>query len=68
MSSQILQSKLERYINGEAEPSETRQIQNWLSCTAKDIDIRPKDRRRMRKKIMKEILVNTGNFSTHFKK
>ena len=33
MKTEILHKKLERYLNGESKPAETRQIQSWLSVT-----------------------------------
>ena len=31
MKTEILHKKLERYVNGESQPAEIRQIQTWLS-------------------------------------
>ena len=33
MTTEVLQQKMTRYLQGQSEPAETRQIQNWLSCT-----------------------------------
>jgi len=33
MKTEVLQKKISRYLQGNAMPAETRQIQTWLSCT-----------------------------------
>ena len=33
MTTEVLKKKTTRYLQGNAMPAETRQIQNWLSCT-----------------------------------
>jgi len=33
MTTETLKKKTERYLNGQSLPAETKQIQNWLSCT-----------------------------------
>ena len=33
MTIETLKKKTDRYLKGESAPAETRQIQNWLSCT-----------------------------------
>lgn len=33
MTTKTLHQKANRYLSGAAMPAETRQIQNWLSCT-----------------------------------
>lgn len=33
MTTEVLQKKTRRYLAGMSAPAETRQIQNWLSCT-----------------------------------
>jgi len=33
MTIETLKKKTARYLKGESAPAETRQIQNWLSCT-----------------------------------
>lgn len=39
MKTDILQKKLERYLNGDSLPAETRQIQSWLSVTADEAEM-----------------------------
>ncbi|HEX2628895.1 MAG TPA: hypothetical protein VHM26_07785 [Chitinophagaceae bacterium] len=34
MTTEVLEKKTSRYLQDESTPAETRQIQNWLSCTA----------------------------------
>lgn len=60
MKTQILHSKLERYINGEALPSETRQIQTWLSCTAAEINLTPEQKQEVEMQILQEIQAETA--------
>jgi hypothetical protein len=55
MKSEILQRKLERYLKGEAMPAETRQIQNWLSCTATDAQLTPEEKSLLELEILQEI-------------
>jgi len=43
MKSEILHRKLQRYINGESHPAETRQIQTWLSCTSSEEQLTPEE-------------------------
>lgn len=38
MKTEILHSKLDRYLSGNAAPAEKRQIQSWLSVTTTDSD------------------------------
>jgi hypothetical protein len=61
MKTQVLHRKLERYINGEAMPAETRQIQSWLSCTASDeISLSAADRQQLEDEILKDIQDHTA--------
>ncbi len=61
MKTQILHRKLERYINGEALPSETRQIQTWLSCTATtDINLTQEQKDHVELELLKEIQAETA--------
>ncbi len=46
MKTEILHQKLERYLNGEAMPAETRQIQTWLSCTVAE-DVMPAEEKEL---------------------
>ncbi|MEI9946030.1 MAG: hypothetical protein WDN26_17640 [Chitinophagaceae bacterium] len=60
MRSQMLKNKFERYVNGEADPAEIRQIQSWLSCTSRDIYISPREKQRLERKIMRQIRSKAG--------
>ena len=42
MTPEVLKKKTGRYLQGVSMPAETRQIQNWLSCTDNDTP-RPAD-------------------------
>ncbi|MGK2862929.1 MAG: hypothetical protein ACSLE0_13420 [Chitinophagaceae bacterium] len=55
MKSEILLRKLERYVNGESMPAETRQIQNWLSCTTKEAQLTPEEKSLLELEILQEI-------------
>ena len=60
MKSEILHRKLERYINGESLPAETRQIQTWLSCTSNDAQLTPEERSLLELEILQEIQAYTA--------
>ena len=60
MKTDILQQKLERYINGEAMPAETRQIQTWLSCTSDEISLSAEDKQFLEDEILKDIQDHTA--------
>jgi hypothetical protein len=60
MKTEILHQKLERYINGESLPSETRQIQTWLSCTNDEINLSPEERDQVAFEILSEIQAETA--------
>lgn len=60
MKSEILQRKLERYINGESKPAETRQIQTWLSCTSSDKQLSAEERSLLELEILQEIQAYTA--------
>jgi hypothetical protein len=60
MKTEILQQKLERYIKGQALPAETRQIQNWLSCTTEEIHLLPEEKQQLEQDILKEIQEHTA--------
>jgi hypothetical protein len=60
MKTETLQRKLERYINGESMPAETRQIQSWLSCTTTDIHLTPEQKSQLELEILAEIQAETA--------
>lgn len=60
MKTQTLQQKLERYINGQSLPAETRQIQSWLSCTTTDIHLSPERKLELEQQILLEIQAETA--------
>jgi hypothetical protein len=60
MKSEILQRKLERYINGEANPAEVRQIQTWLSCTDPDKQLTAEERSLLELEILQEVQAYTA--------
>lgn len=60
MKSEILHSKLERYVNGKAMPAETRQIQTWLSCTSTQAQLSPEERSLLELEILQEIQAYTA--------
>jgi len=55
MKTEILHRKLERYVNGEAMPAETRQIQAWLSCTSTEHELSAAGKMQLEQDILKEI-------------
>ncbi|MCG2617198.1 hypothetical protein LZZ85_23080 [Terrimonas sp. NA20] len=60
MKTEILHKKLERYVNGEAMPAETRQIQAWLSCTTSETELSATDKMKLEADILKEIQDETA--------
>ena len=60
MKSEILHRKLERYINGESLPAETRQIQTWLSCTSSETQLSAEERSLLEMEILQEIQAYTA--------
>jgi hypothetical protein len=56
MTTQVLKEKTGRYLRGESVPSETRQIQTWLSCTTDKKDSVPaKEKERIENEIVAEV-------------
>ena len=60
MKSEILHRKLERYVNGQSIPSETSQIQTWLSCTASEEKLTPEEKSLLELEILQEIQAYTA--------
>jgi len=60
MKTEILHRKLERYVNGEALPAETRQIQTWLSCTTSESELSTAQKLQVEQDILKEIREETA--------
>jgi len=60
MKTEILHRKLERYVNGEAMPAETRQIQAWLSCTTSEYELAGAEKLQLQEDILKEIQEETA--------
>jgi hypothetical protein len=56
MTTEVLQKKTSRYLCGESMPAETRQIQNWLSCTTDNKDkVSSEEKAIIEKEIVAEI-------------
>ena len=56
MTTEVLREKTGRYLRGESVPSETRQIQTWLSCiTDKKESVPAKEKERIEAEIVGEI-------------
>ncbi len=62
MKTEILHKKLERYLNGEALPAETRQIQSWLSVTQTEAEpeMNESEKDALASDILNEIRQQTG--------
>ena len=60
MKADILQRKLERYISGKSMPAETKQIQNWLSCTSADKPLTPEEKSLLELEILQELQSHTA--------
>ena len=56
MTTESLKEKTSRYLNSESNPSETRQIQNWLSCTNHKLySLTEKEKKEIEAEILDEI-------------
>jgi hypothetical protein len=56
MTTEVLKAKTGRYLRGESVPSETRQIQTWLSCTMDKKEIvPPKEKEKIELEIVADI-------------
>ena len=61
MKSEILQKKVERYLNGESKPAEIRQIQTWLSVPQDEVkQLTPEEKDRLGASILAEIREETA--------
>jgi hypothetical protein len=60
MKTEVLQRKLERYIHGTSMPSETRQIQTWLSCTATKNELIASEKEQLQEEILSEVQAYTA--------
>lgn len=60
MKTEILHNKLERYIAGKSHPSETMQIQTWLSCTANNTELTAEEKSLLELEILQEIQAYTA--------
>ena len=55
MTTEVLMAKTGRYLRGESVPSETRQIQTWLSCTNNKNIVSLKDQELIENEIVGDI-------------
>ena len=62
MTTEILKNKTSRYLKGEAMPAETRQIQNWLSCTQ---EIKKADDEEIKNAIENEIMAEVQAYTAY---
>ena len=61
MTTEALHKKTERYLCGVSKPAETRQIQNWLSCTSDKENVASADDRTIiENKILAEVQAYTA--------
>ena len=60
MTTEILKKKTDRYLNGESMPAETKQIQNWLSCTDNIVNLTEEDKHAIEQEILAEIQAYTA--------
>jgi hypothetical protein len=59
MTTETLKKKTSRYLNGESMPAETKQIQNWLSCT-ENVDLSEEEKSVIEQEILAEIQAYTA--------
>ena len=59
MTTETLKKKTSRYLNGESMPAETKQIQNWLSCT-ENINLSEEEKSVIEQEILAEIQAYTA--------
>lgn len=56
MTTEILHKKVDRYLCGVSRPAETRQIQNWLSCTKNgEVEVTEEDKLLIASEILLEV-------------
>ena len=61
MTTQVLQQKMTRYLHGQSQPAETRQIQNWLSVTSDDKpELTPEEKSILEMEILAEVQAYTA--------
>ena len=60
MTTEILKKKTDRYLNGESMPAETKQIQNWLSCTDNNINLTEEEKQLIEQEILAQIQAYTA--------
>ncbi|MBN8781794.1 MAG: hypothetical protein ABS85_14255 [Sphingobacteriales bacterium SCN 48-20] len=61
MKKEILHKKLSRYLEGEAKPAETRQIQNWLALVDKTTTVASEqEKHQIGEEILNEIKAETA--------
>lgn len=60
MTPEVLKKKTGRYLQGVSMPAETRQIQNWLSCTDNDSHPAEEDKETVEAEILAEIQAYTA--------
>ena len=61
MTTKILHKKTNRYLAGAAMPAETRQIQNWLSCTEnKKLLVSPDEKTKIEEEILADVKAYTA--------
>lgn len=60
MTTETLKKKTDRYLNGESLPAETKQIQNWLSCTDDSINLSEQEKTAIEQEILGEIQAYTA--------
>jgi hypothetical protein len=61
MTTEVLYKKTSRYLKGQSFPAETRQIQNWLSCTGEQGGtISPEKKAEIEMEILADIQAHTA--------
>jgi hypothetical protein len=60
MTTEVLQQKTTRYLQGQSRPAETRQIQNWLSCTDEQQKVSEEERMQIESEILSEVQAYTA--------
>lgn len=61
MTTETLYKKTNRYLCGASMPAETRQIQNWLSCTAEEkINLTDEEKMNIKNEILAEVRAHTA--------
>ncbi len=68
MTTEVLRKKTARYLSGIAVPSESRQIQTWLSCTSDKAELPANDRQKIEDDIVAQVMAYVESTQVYLSK